>query len=365
MSYFRGGLRFREDRFSGYAPGLYIPVYVPGVARGYKVIFYDSADVKIGELGSDIREPAISVIEFELCEFGCGGFRLTTDRALPFTIGYRMRADIFPYFSTDPWFTGFIMVLPQRAQKVQPFVYSGYGYYEQLDWVLVSKSYLSTNLSTILADIIQNIVAPATHIKYNASKIASVDYTVSEINFDHVPAKEAISTLAGFTPDYESGVDSFREFYFRLKQTGTTTRLWAGKHFGDFDVNEDINTIQNRLYVKQGKITSGSNIVGTVEDAASIGSYGVREAVITAPEIQDATDAIAWAQGELARLKDPKAHGQVAGVFLDEFRTPFEARGKAQITDNEGQLFVLPIKSVKYKISSQGTFATLELESGR
>ena len=365
MSCFRGGKRFREGRFSGISPGLYIPLYIPGAARGYKVIFYDPSDIKLGELGSDIREASIGSIDFELCEFGCGTFRLTTDRALPFSIGYRTRVDIFPYFSSDPWYTGFVMQLPKRTQKREPFEYAGFGYFEQLDWVLVTKSYADTNLSAIIADIIQNIVAPSTHIKYNASKIASVSYEVASIDFDHVPAKEALETLAGFAPDYEYGVDSYREFYFREKLTEATARLWAGKHFFEFDVNEDIDSVRNKLYVKQGTIVSGSNIAGAVQNAESISSYGLREAIITVPEVLNASDALAWAQTQLEKLKDPKARGQVAGVFLDEFRVPFEARGTAIITDQEGNIYELPIRNVKYSISTEGILANLELESGR
>lgn len=364
MSYFRGGQRFREGRFSGFAPGVYIPVYIPGALRGYKAVFYDPTDKKLGELGSDIRESIINSIEFELCEFGCGGFRFRATEKLPFEITYRTRVDLFPYFSSDPWYTGFVMELPKKTTQKTPWEYAGYGYFEQLDWVLVTKSYTNTNLSAIISDIVETIVAPATHIKYNASKIAATTYTVDSISFDHTPAKEALATLVGFVAGYDYGVDAVREFYFQAKTAAVTAWLWAGHHFQDFELDEDVNSLQNRLYVKQGEIVSGSNYVGSVEDAASIAAYGLRESIITVPEVLGSADALVWAQTELAQLKDPKKRGSVRQIFLDDLRTPLNADGKILITDNEGIEYELPIRKAKYEISAQGIFANLELESG-
>ena len=363
MRQFRAGARFREGRFSGFRTGLYIPLYIALEKRGYKVTFYNPADLKVGELGSDIQQPAISHVEFEIHDFGCGAFRMITDDKIPFSIDYRTRVDIAPYFSTDPWYTGFILIMPQKSQTRKPYEYGGFGYFEQLGWIRISGDYASQDASAIVANIVEYQVAPSTYVKYNPSKIATSGKTVSEISFDYVPGKSAFQTLADLAVGFEFGVDNFREFYFRERDAEIRETLWATKHYGEFSIDENVVDLRNRLYVKGGQIIEGSNIIGSVEDADSIAAYGIHEDIITAPEILNTDDALAWAQEVLLRKSEPKRTGHVENVFLDQLRRLIEAKGKARITDENGEEFILPIRSVRYRISPAGTFATLELES--
>jgi hypothetical protein len=507
--------RLREQRILGIQTG--IPTYLPPEleTRGFKLNFYDLADNKIGEIGSDSKKGRISDIEFELLDLGCGAFSFILDEMpeefkyktelllngnfeandigdppdnwtpagsallttqsggksrkcmriqenggenpratqdvtvvpgkkykligyvkkgteatyrlrivdktngmavydtldkeagddwslgiekvviappgcveirilltqtcaaqagttiyfdeFSFTLGedlpYRTRVDIHPYFDPVPWFTGFIQTIPQVGQK-KPHEYSGYGFYEQLDWVLVTGSYENQDAANIVKDIIQNKVAPNTQIIYNASKVETTGYTVQSIDFDHTPAKDAVQTLADMAQGFEFGVDNSREFYFRSKDTNVNYSFWVGKHFQDIEIQENPHTVRNKLYIKMGEIqTGGSNIIGSVQDNSSISSYGLREDIIDAPEILDSADATQWANEILAKMKNPEIVAKISNVIFDKTKVKIEAKGKVRITIFDGTEYELYIEKVNYKISSAGILGQLDLRN--
>jgi len=222
--------RLREDRLVGIKTG--VPSYIPPEleTRGFKLVFYDVSDNKIGEIGSDSFRGKIAEVQFELISFGCGAFSFSINDLPDFNITYRTRVDIHPYFDSIPWFTGFIQVIPKPGKK-RPYTFSGFGYFEQLDWVTITASYQNQEVSLIIKDIIQNYVAPNTQIIYNAAKIETTSYTITSIDFDHTKAKDALQTLADIAQGYEFGVDNSREFYFRAIDTETRYHYWVGKQF--------------------------------------------------------------------------------------------------------------------------------------
>jgi hypothetical protein len=352
--------RLREQRLLGIKTG--IPTYVPPelTVKGFKLIFYDVSQVKVGELGADVQLGRISEIEFELMDFGCGAFSFVLDSLPPFPISYRTRVDVHPYFDTTPWFSGFIQTTPKPGQK-PPYRYIGFGFFEQLDWVTVTKSYQSQEVSLIIKDIIQNIVAPNTQIGYNASKIEVTTYTVTDITFDYAFAKDALQQLANIAQGYEFGVDDAREFYFRAIDTEPHYWYWAGRQFQDIDLEEDPQGIRNKLYVKSGKIqTGGTNIVGSVSDPGSISAYGLREEVVTAPDILNTADALQWAGQVLAEKKDTKVKAKIKNVLFDTTKAKIEAKGKIVITTFDSSTYTAPLKRVLYRISSAGTLGEIE-----
>jgi hypothetical protein len=354
--------RFREQRILGIKTG--VPTYTPEALtiKGFKLIFYNTSQLKIGEVGADIQLGKLSSLEWELMSFGCGAFSFVLGSLPAFPVSYRTRVDVHPYFSPSPWFSGFIQTIPKAGQK-PPYRYVGFGFFEQLDWVTVTESYQSQEISVILKDIIENTVAPNTQIAYNASKIEATSYTVTDISFDHTRAKDAIQQLANLVEGYEFGVDDSREFYFRAKGTDVNYYYWAGEHFQDVEIEEDPLSVRNKLYVKAGQIQAGgTNIVGTVLDATSISTYGLREELVTAPDILDGADALAWAEQILTDKKNPKIKAKVVNVFLDQTQAKIVPAGKIRITAHEGTAYELPIDRVLYRISKEGILAELDCE---
>ena len=365
--------RLREHRLLGTTIGVpdipYIPSE-PGELRGFKLVFYNLSDVKIGELGSDSKAGHVSEVEFELMTLGCGAFEFTLDDEPGFTISYRTRVDIHPYFDTTPWFTGFVQTLPQPGKK-RPYRYTGFGFFEQLDWVTVTETYdTPQDIQLIVRDIIENTVAPNTQIVYNASKITSTGYTMDSIDFYLTSAKEAIQALADMATGFEFGVDDSREFYFRARNTTVQHSFWAGKHFQDLDIEENPHTVRNKLYIKVGLIQGagfgyvkeGSNCIGFESDATSISTYGLRETVVTAPDVLDISDAREWAKDLLATMKDPEISATIENLMLDQTRAKIAALGKARVTAREGTEYTLFIRRVGYLITPKGILGDIELE---
>jgi len=370
MPRIREGERYREGKLLGIEVG--IPEYAPadlGVI-GFKIKFYDTLDNKIGEIGSDVKHARISQAKFELMDFGCGSFSFVLDDEPPFDLTFRTRVDIHLYFDEVAWFTGFVQDIPQPGER-KPFVFEGFGFFEQLDWVQVDADYQSEEVSDIVKDIIENTVAPNTQIIYNAAKIEATGYTVEDADFYLIKAKDAIQQLADIAQGFEFGVDNVREFYFRPIDTDTKYELWTGKQFQYLNIEENPHTVRNRLYVKVGLIQGegfgyikeGSNCIGSVEDAVSIATYGVREDVISAPDVLNVDDALQWAAQILAEVKDPKIKAKVVNVLFDKTRTKIDSVGKARITGHEGSEYELKIEKVAYSISSKGILGSLELKS--
>lgn len=280
-----------------------------------------------------------------------------------FDMAYRTRVDIHPYFDDTPWFTGFIQSIPQIGQK-RPFEYSGFGFFEQLDWVTVTGSYASQDVAVIVKDIIQNVVAPNTQIIYNAAKIQSPGYTVESIDFDHTYAKDAIQTLADMAQDFEFGVDNSREFYFRPIDTVVHYSYWVGKHFQNIEIEQFPHTVRNKLYIKIGEIQAGgTNIIGSVHNNDSINAHGLREEVINVPESLDTTDATRWANEILAKMKDPSVKAEIKNIFFDETKAKIDAKGKARITVYDGTEYELFVRVISYTISAAGILGEMELGS--
>jgi hypothetical protein len=308
-------------------------------------------------------------VNFELMALGCGAFDFTLDDEPDFTISYRTRVDIHPYFDSTPWFTGFIQTLPQPGKK-RPYEYTGFGFFEQLDWVTVTETYGAQDVADIVKDIVQNTVAPNTQIVYNAAKVEATGYTMEDIDFYLVSAKEAIQSLADMASGFEFGVDDSREFYFRAIDTDVYHSLWAGKHFQDVDIEKNPHTVRNRLFIKvgliqgpgYGYIKEGSNCIGYEENAASIAAYGLREAVVTAPDVLDIDDAREWAKEILATTKDPEITAKIKNLMFDETRVKIVTLGKARITAHEGTEYTLFIRRVGYSISAAGITGAIDLE---
>jgi len=352
--------RFREQRLLGIKTG--IPTYVPPelTLKGFKILVYDVSQTKVGELGADIQFGKVSEIEWELMDFGCGSFSFILDSLPSFPIIYRTRIDICPYFSPSPWFSGFVQTIPKPGQK-PPYRYIGFGFFEQLDWVTVTASYQSQEVSVIIKNIVQNTVAPNTQIAYNASKIETTAYTVTDINFDHALAKDALQQLAAIAQGYEFGVDNSREFYFRAVDTTVYYHHWAGRQFQDVEIEEDPLSVRNKLYVKSGKIQAdGTNIVGNVLNQNSIDTYGLREDIVTAPDVLNTADALQWAGQILAEKKDPQTKARIRNVLFDTTKTKIDSKGRIKITTFDGAAYTLQVKRVLYRISSAGTLGEIE-----
>lgn len=356
------------NSFKAGSRSIYAPVVFPLQGKGYKIIFYDKTGLKVGEISSEIQNSPLINASFELLTNGCGAFEILLSQ-LPKEledIDYNYRVDIHLFGDENPWYSGYILHLPEEGTTEIGWEYSGFGYYNQLNNKRVNRSYENKQVSYIVRDIISTIIEPETDIVYDALKIEATFYEVKSIRWDRAPAKEVMKRLSELALGYEFGVDEERDFFFRQKDTAINedARFWVGKHLGTFVSKKDVEPVRNRLFIHSGKVTGAAgaktNYVCTVEDVGSIAAYDVREDSLTMPAVLENADAQQWGNYKLTELKDPVQTGKITGIEV--FKRRINAKGKAKITSLNGlHSYELPIKKVKYKISSEGIVVNVDL----
>lgn len=312
-----------------------IVVYYYPLRRGIKLKFYNPEGVKQGEIGDDTQAGMILDVNFDLLELGCGQFDFVLAKKPGFTVEYRTRVDIHLFNDTNPWFSGYIMELPEEGTTEVEYRYGGFGFYYQLETCIVDQKYINTEISLIVKNIIQTFVEPKTDIVYDEAKIEDTGYTVNEIEFNKVSAKKALDDLAEMAQNFMIGVEEDRKFFFRAIQTSVNYAAIkvVGKHFRRYILEKDTSGILNKIYILAGKITSGSNYICTVEDAASQSAYGIREGALTIPSSLNLSDAQRWGNYRLSHLKDPIEKAKVEDVDLE--LSIIKAIGKARIFGRE------------------------------
>lgn len=271
-------------------------------AFSYEILIYDTSGNKVAEFASHTKNIIVSNLEFGyLRNGGCADFSFTlSEEYAKATIDYNYRVEICFYSQPNPWFTGFITKLPEKGtEPIQQ--YSGYGYVKQLDWIRVNETDTAEEVADINEDTVDDYIVPNTDIQKDSDKLDSPIYQmVSTVYWDRIPALDMFQRLQQLAGDYEFGVDEERDFYFRAIETDIKEKFWIGKHLTAFKSQEDQEPIRNRLYVKCGRLTDGSDYVFYVEDAgagSSQATYGLREEVIVAPEFWPTYSATNLASG--------------------------------------------------------------------
>ena len=353
---------------AGSRASIYAPVAFPLQGKGYKIIFYDKTGLKVGEVSSEIQNSPLISASFELLTNGCGAFEILLSE-LPKEledITYNYRVDIHLFGDSSPWYSGYVINLPQPGGTDIGWKYSGFGYYNQLGRKRINRSYKNKQVSYIVRDIISTIIEPETDIVYDALKIEATSYEVKSIRWDRAEAKDVMKRLSELALGYEFGVDEERDFFFRQKDTAINedARFWVGKHLKTFISDVDVEPVRNRLFIHSGEVTGAegekTNYVCTVEDGSSISAYGAKEDSLTMPAVLEDADATQWGNYKLAELKDPVQTGKITGIEV--FKRRINAKGKAKVTSLDGLYsYELPIKKVKYKISSSGIIVSVDL----
>lgn len=342
----------------------------PLMANQFSMRIYDSSGQKIREITSDMQNSPVASIEFELTANGCGELKITTDRLNRLPGGYNQRVDISLFGDGQPWYSGYIQRVPQIGSIEELAQYSGYGFFNQLDKVLVSRTYTTTDIAQIVDHITRTDIEPKTSIIYNSGKIYAVGYIAEKLAFDYVKAKEAMKTLAEFATDYVYGVDEYRQLFFKPLTTeiNENSRFWVGHHVHDFKPEEDVDDIINFFYVKGGSLdTDGENVYKSggvpvpFSDATSIATYGRCEDILSVPSAIGDADIERWAQSQLLISKDPKRTAKVAGFAPEIAYRKIKPEGLARITTATAETYDYPIKSVKYKIDSSGVQFTMQM----
>lgn len=334
----------------------------------YAVKVYNADSTKLAEWGSQVASNPVLALNFELLETGCGSFEMKLGE-LPETasLNYGMRLDIHLFGDAAPWYSGYITERPVAGTTARPYTFKGYGFFQQLDWVLVNSTYEGQDIANVAKNILQVVVEPDTQITYASAKIINVGYSVTKLRFDNVSAKEALKQLSEFATGYVYGVDERREFFFRPVRTAINeqARLFVGVHAAEYNPTEDLKDLVNYAVVKGSTLDeSGSNVLATVQSATSQEAYGLRKKVLEIPSAVGAADAARWGAAEIDRLKDPKRRATIKGLKLEYPNADgsFNVRrirpdGRAAITTTDGDVHEYPITKIKYTLASGSAWA--------
>lgn len=255
----------------------------------YELKIYNTASppVKVAEIVGDMKNVTLASLEFErLRKGGCGPFSFTlAEEYSHVDIDYNYRVEICFYTQTDPWFTGYITKVPQKGTDPKR-EYGGVGYFQQLEYIRVNEiDEVGQEVEGIVEAIYDDYLDSDTNIEWNAAKIDSPGYTtVATQRWERITARACFETLAELAQRFEFGVDADREFYFRNISSLVLEKFWIGKHLTEFKPVEDQSDLCNRLYIRCGLLTDGTDYTIMLENAASQVAYGLREDVVRAPE---------------------------------------------------------------------------------
>jgi len=332
----------------------------PYIEGHFAVDFYNSEGIRIATFVSDRKDSPVISAEFELNQNGCAQFKLVLAKNHGISIAYNQRIDIRLFGDPQPWYSGYIQVRPVEGTTAETLEYSGYGFFQQCEGVVVTATYENTEISQIVKSIVRAYIEPNTGALYATDKIYSTGYIATGLKFDHVTAKEALSQLAEFAANFIYGVDETRDVFFKplVTDINENSRFWVGHHIEKFLPEEDVETVVNYVYVQGGD----STVVYETSDAASIAAYGLRGAVLTIPSAVENVDAVQWGNSQLVTLKDPKRTAKVDGIKPEIVGRKIRPEGLARITTYDGlSNYDYPIQKVKYKISNNGITMTMEL----
>jgi len=344
----------------------------PQTDSGFVISFYDALGIRTGQISSEILTSPLASLEFEITSTGCGAFTLTLDKKNAISIAYNQRIDISLFGHAIPWYSGYVIKKPQLGNTDDLNVYSGFGFFNQLDDVIISKTYENEEISSIVNSMMTTDIESKTDVVYNSGKIYATDYTATKLAFDYIKAKESIKTLAEFATDYIYGVDEYRELFFKPIniEINENSRFWVSYHVQDFKPEEDTSTIVNFFYVKGGSLSGeGSNLYSDGSgnpipfyNQQSIDEYGRKEDVLSVPSAMSDVDTQRWGNAELARKKIPQKSAKVDKFIKEIAQRNIRPEGLAQITTEDGlYTYQYPIKSVKYKLSSNGIQFSMQL----
>lgn len=255
----------------------------------YELKIYNRATppVKVAEIVGDMKNATLASLEFTLLRNGgCGPFSfILGEEYAEINIDYNYRVEICFYTQSDPWFTGYITELPQKGTDPSRR-YAGVGYFQQLEHVRVNEADTAgQDVANIVKDIYDDYLNGDTDIEWNTDKIDTPIYTTAATQFwERITARACFETLAELAQQFEFGVDAERDFYFRAISPLVLEKFWIGKHLTEFKPTEDQSDLCNRLYIRCGRLTDGTDYTIMLDRPGKILQDGLREDVVRVPE---------------------------------------------------------------------------------
>lgn len=248
---------------------------------------------------------------------GCGNFSFNLPRELcnekyisgDFNIKILRRNQLTQ--SYDLWYQGLIeKKLPSINGAGEEIIkIQGHGYAVQLGRIRFTRTYLNTEISVIVKDILDDFVVPNTQITYTPADIEVTTFIPDKFEFKNQTCYQALKTLADTTGTREWGVDRNKKFFFKERSEAVGFEFPAsGGKLVDFDYEDDFPSIINHVIIQGGDV-SGTPYFFEGDHPQSQLKYGRRDeviensAIVTNAVAQQFRDAIFSEFSDVANLR--------------------------------------------------------------
>jgi len=284
--------------------------------------------------GLTAGSPLVSA-EWEHLETGCGAFSLVISaRPDELAIERGDRVDLHLLGDPNPWFSGKVHELPAVKTGEGVYKFRGHGYFADLEHVLVTEDYSAQSINDVIQDLIASYLG--VEIGWRSDSLETIGYTVTGASFDRTTLKDALTRLAELAGLYSVRVTEDRLLEIEPAPTRPTAgwankeSLWVGHHAESLELSEDADNVANVLHVKAGRVSSKSNFLAdAIKSLDSIAFFGERHAEASCPELDNDTDAAAWAEQQLEERAWPQIKGKCKGVRIVGRMTSREDQLKA------------------------------------
>lgn len=247
--------------------------------------------------------------------------------------------------------------------------FSGFGYQVELDNIYIDRDYASTEVSLIVADILDNDITPNTNISYLSSTgIDSTSFTPDSVEFN-TKALSAFQTLAEIVGTREWGVDHNRNFYFKERSSAVGFRIPIGQMIESIGYDISEKDIANRIVIIGGDV-SDSPFTRVVNDTSSQLKWNRRDEVIQNSAIVTNAVADQFGAARLAEFKNTmrRVRFSLVGntiyedsipIDLIQLKTDVDTYGtKKYLQGIYNDLVSLRINRISYSLNSEGVLST-------
>lgn len=281
----------------------------------YTVYVREQGGRRIGEISNRSGDPIMVELEFELDENGCSSGRMSLSELPNFPLELGQSVEIMLRGDTKPWYSGVINEIPAIGSITENHDFKLFGLYQLLDKVVLKESdtvrtkFGYTDVTTAAYEIARDFVGPTLGVGINTDKIQPANFVSSELDFELVTAKKALSDLAALANNFIYGIDASGDFFFRprrLKALSKTT-VFPSHTISDLEISRNSDDLVNRLYLKDGRLDQESgNYSALLEDEDSQRVYGIRDKIVSVPTVVSTPDVERWGLWYLNTHRDPQ-----------------------------------------------------------
>ncbi len=254
------------------------------------------------------------------------------------------------------------------ANDGEAITIQGMGYQSALSDIFLQKTYTSTEVSAIIADMVQNYISANTNIIYDAIKIASTGFTPASwpVATDGLSGITALSDLVG-TREWGVGVD--RKFYFIQRSSTIGFRYPFGSGTLTFSDDSSTKKLVNHIVVIGGTLGGGGTYTKTFDYAVSQKKWGRRDisiqnsSIITDDVATQFANALYNAYSNVShsasiqRLDDAQIEA-VIPIPLVQLRPKIITYGTSKYGSNlYSGLVSYQVNRIQYKLDSVGSMS--------